>query len=564
MSSIFLFYLQLLTLLLTWLCYDGADGCIVQASPVVSRASMRSEPSLKRTATLALVALIALAVASWHFTFLLDDPYITFRYARNLAGGRGLVFNPGERVEGYTNFLWVILLALVIRLGGDPILWSKVLGTVFHLGTILCLWKISRRTLKGSGSFVISLLIVSWLALNWNAAIWAVGGLETSMFTLYLLFAFLAHSRRRLVLASTCLLLASITRPEGTLFFLLLVIIEAYRPSEAQKSRTLIKLFSPFLTGFAAFLIFRFSYYGELLPNTYYAKTGGPLLWTLSRGTRYISFFAGSLVGLRPTGEDILKAEIPALTVIAAGLLLAGLILVVVRALRKGDWGVSIGAFWVLGQISYLVLIGGDWMPGYRFIVPVLPFLALAGAYLLAGTVDADASPRRKLVLVASAGFVLLSSWGQWSALQVQVPWLKPFWTTGYFQPHPIYHQVALWLNENTAPADLIAIEEAGLIPYYCEGRKFIDLYGLTDKRLARAPGLPPFEKKDDGYVLSRAPDFAVLGVFYGEDGSLAWAPHLSMIESDEFNEKYRQVRSISRGAGGAFLIYERIQSKSE
>jgi arabinofuranosyltransferase len=86
-----------------------------------------SSNTLKRV-YLILPYLALLYLSLVHFEFMLDDPFISFRYARNLLDGHGLVFNPGERVEGYSNFLWIILLTPFMKLGFDPVVASKVLG----------------------------------------------------------------------------------------------------------------------------------------------------------------------------------------------------------------------------------------------------------------------------------------------------------------------------------------------------------------------------------------------------------------------------------------------------
>src|SRR3954454_18585635 len=70
------------------------------------------------------------------FDFVNDDAYISFRYARNLAEHGQLVFNLGERVEGYTNFLWTVLLAAGIKLGVSPVIASRFLGVAFGVGTL--------------------------------------------------------------------------------------------------------------------------------------------------------------------------------------------------------------------------------------------------------------------------------------------------------------------------------------------------------------------------------------------------------------------------------------------
>src|SRR5205823_2531369 len=79
--------------------------------------------------------------------FVIDDAFISFRYAENLVRGYGLVFNPGERVEGYTNFLWVLIIAGAKALGGDSLLSAKVLGTLANL---------------------VTLVLVGWVALRWQ------------------------------------------------------------------------------------------------------------------------------------------------------------------------------------------------------------------------------------------------------------------------------------------------------------------------------------------------------------------------------------------------------------
>src|SRR3954454_23338088 len=77
------------------------------------------------------------------FDFVNDDAYISFRYARNLAEHGQLVFNLGERVEGFTNFLWTVLLAAGIKLGVDPVISSRLLGLMFAVGTLALLVRMS-------------------------------------------------------------------------------------------------------------------------------------------------------------------------------------------------------------------------------------------------------------------------------------------------------------------------------------------------------------------------------------------------------------------------------------
>ena len=93
-----------------------------------------------------LLPLVLLTVCMWRVrAFTVDDAYISFRYARNLANGLGLVFNAGERIEGYTNFLFTCLLGLAIKLGLDPDRTSKILGGAAALGSVALTYGIASR-----------------------------------------------------------------------------------------------------------------------------------------------------------------------------------------------------------------------------------------------------------------------------------------------------------------------------------------------------------------------------------------------------------------------------------
>ena len=152
---------------------------------------------------------------------LYDDAFISFRYARNLAGGEGLVFNPGERVEGYTNMLWTCLLAGAMALGGDPILAAKVLGVVSGVIVLALSALLTHRLSPGGGLWV----TVPGLLLSATASLprHALSGMETVSFSACLLLALWieagSDTLRNRFLAGLALGLATLTRPEGLLFF---------------------------------------------------------------------------------------------------------------------------------------------------------------------------------------------------------------------------------------------------------------------------------------------------------------------------------------------------------
>ena len=235
-----------------------------------------------------------LASVSW---FLTDDAFISFRYVRNLLEGHGLVFNPGEHVEGYTNFLWVLELAAVWGLSGvAPERAAPWLSVAFTAGTLaVMMWWIARLpSLRHRGP-------VAWMALGLvcssaTFAVWTSGGgLETRQFTFFVVLAVTCLSlcgdgRRGLLAASASLAAAALTRPEGTLLAALCFgwfVVRRMADTGRLKPdwRRLACLVGPFLVLVSAHFLWRYAYYGEWLPNTYHAKHVRP--WYES-GFRYL------------------------------------------------------------------------------------------------------------------------------------------------------------------------------------------------------------------------------------------------------------------------------------
>jgi len=213
--------------------------------------------------------------ASW---FLCDDAFITFRYARHLVAGHGAVFNRGEAVEGYTNFLWLLEIAGMWRLGVRPEVAAHLLSLGCTAGTLVLVVAMAARTDRPHRR------CITWLAFcivasNASFAVWSTGGLETRQFTfLVVLAAFLlgpiGAGQARLGLASLVLAAAEFTRPEGLLLFVVAVCWRLLQDRVAGRAsrRRLLVLAVPFVVLVAGHYLWRHHYYGEWLPNTYYAK----------------------------------------------------------------------------------------------------------------------------------------------------------------------------------------------------------------------------------------------------------------------------------------------------
>ncbi len=331
-----------------------------------------------------------MAEASW---FLTDDAFISFRYARNLLEGHGLVFNPGERVEGYSNFLWVLeLAALWGAFGLRPEHAAPWLSTVFTAATLAAmLWWVARWPALPHR------WLVAWMAMGLvcgsaTFAVWTSGGgLETRQFTFLVVLAVVClglHRDRRpgLLAASLCLALAALTRPEGPLVaaccfgwfaFQRRADTGRWRPDW----RDLASLGAPFAAVVVAHYLFRYGYYGEWLPNTYHAKHVRP--W-YEAGFRYL--WAAAL----ETGLYLL-----------APLALAGL-WARWRTARDGTCALALAC--VAVHAAYVARIGGDhfeWRP-LDFYWPLLAVPAAAGIARLGAGAANRAYPR---------AFQALSKW---------------------------------------------------------------------------------------------------------------------------------------------------------
>jgi hypothetical protein len=317
-------------------------------------------------AAAAVIAGVVLAsVRGW----MCDDAFITFRYADNLAHGHGLVFNAGERVEGYTNLLWTVWTALGIALGASPEAWAGVSGIACFALTLVLLaargWSIARS--HGLAWPVPVAVVLAAAHHEWT--VFATSGLETSAFTLlafagYVLVCPVAVSppggspagapddrpssrgaaRRRLLAGGAVLALASLMRPDGVLFAAVCgVWILGGRDLRGALA---------FAAGFAALwlpvTIWRVAYYGDVFPNTYYAKSAALPWW--SQGAFYAKIYFERYWPL------VLAIPLAAFA----------------RPRRQVALELALAAVYAL----YVMRVGGDFMFG-RLLVPITPFLAI-------------------------------------------------------------------------------------------------------------------------------------------------------------------------------------------
>ena len=309
---------------------------------------------------LGLLLFAAMAARYWAYTN--DDAYITFRYSAALAEGRGPYYNPGEHVEGYTNFSWMLICAALYRLVGAEAM--PHLARVLELGAagaaLLFGGRLALYLSRGAVAGLVALAAVGLAAASPGFAVNSVSGLETGLYAL-LVCAGAALAVEEAAggppyRAAAALALAGLTRPEGALIGgLVWVTLLAMRLS----GRTPGAVRAPVL-GSAALLFgvsglhlaLRYALYdGEWLPNTFYAKQGGfagiPPLSYLWAGLN------GSLLGL------------PGLALALLGTILL---------LRRRPDAAPAVLVAVAGALLPLAT-GADWMVGCRLVVPYLPVI---------------------------------------------------------------------------------------------------------------------------------------------------------------------------------------------
>jgi len=467
-----------------------------------------------------LLALVLLAFHQGHYYDALgrdavDDAYISWRYARNLVSGHGLVFNPGERVEGYTNFLWTIVSVPFIALGAGEVMGpvGMGLGVLCALATLVLLVLFVRQTDERP---IVAGLAALLLAVDGSFALWSVSGMETAFFGLWLLAgatAYLWENRRAGrpgVLSGVLFALAALSRPEGLLVFALTVIHQVFlRLADLRQESWLAAAVNwadmarilGFLAVFAPYFLWRYRYYGHLLPNTFYAKV------TLenteaqhARGWRHLETFVnvhrGWLILLFP-------------------------LVALVRRVRP--WA-TYAALILAVYSAYIVYVGGDWSVG-RFFAPILPFFYLLLAAGLVRLAEVSLALWRRRIsdqrgpwIAGAIGvvFLTLGLFALYDASSVHGEdelFVQRFQAATATRARVTFGR---WLKAHVPPDTYIAVDAAGQIPYF-SGLRTLDMFGINDEHTAHmkvptmGQGTPGHEKFDFPYIMARRPDLVIV-----------------------------------------------------
>ena len=451
------------------------------------------------------MALIACAFLA-HVIYLncvAEDAFIALRFAKNLALGHGLVWNAGAPpVEGYTDFLWVIVCAGAIALGLPAVAFAQGLSVVAGLATLALTYHVGRRLLDWP--WPVALVPPGLLAVAGPFATWSSSGMESTLFALLILaaawqFTLLWHGGRTSAAfaGAIALLLATLTRPEGMLIAGLLVGMSALAALAIDRRRLsgIAVAAVAYLAGFGLYFTWRYSRYGYLLPNTFYAKTGGGLPQVLRGGLLAYLF--------------LMQFALPLVPAVLVAAWEGGIPPLRIRDILTRLRGVPFMVFAAAICFVYTannVLVGGDYMAMHRFFVPVLPFMYLLFGNLIAMLYERIRTPANAAGFAALLAFVALATFFPSTPLE------RSFFASPP-QQHGDYRgvQIERWHVARLSvigrffngyrrdPSESLATTAIGAVGFYSDMQVY-DIHGLVDTHIAHMPPPPDFARRRPGH----------------------------------------------------------------
>lgn len=421
------------------------------------------------------------AIATWrlvglrHLAWAQDDAYISFRFARNLLHGHGLVYNVGERVEGYTNFLWTLLSAIPMALGhADPLVWMNGLGLA-ALGTTVAVLIAFGIVLARHGLGGAAPLAALPLLFTYSFAMWFVSGMEAGLVACFavvgaVLVALDPQQHRWAPgLASLAGVLAMLTRADAVVVWVALAIVGIGDPwlRTRRVREPLVAWLLPVLVIFLPYTIWRIAYYGSIFPNTYYAKAIYLPAW--DRGWTYVTTF----FSVYPIAPLLIVPPVAA---------------AMTRDSRARRFLLASSLITAL-TLLYVLRVGGDFME-WRFLVAMIGVLlpaivlgvaAIAGRFSrIGGTIAGIAAA---LGLAAVMQLHLPAAMRTAMDGQEVVPELARYCDDQVFNWRGVGRRLAQLIPAGT----WIATGAAGLIPFECD-RPILDQHGLVDREIAHEP----------------------------------------------------------------------------
>lgn len=439
---------------------------------------------MARLAALVLPALAALAARLLTGPHPIDDAYITFRYARNLAEGVGLVYNAGEWVLGTTTPLWALILAAGYRLGLTDLPWlATVLSAMLDAATVGLLVHLALR--MGWRPIGAALVGLAW-ALNPMSVGFATGGMESSLFVLMAVGALTLAARRRVWVAAGISGLATLVRPEGALLAASVVAWTWFTCRGATRQALATAAVPMGIAGLVMFLR-----YGSPLPNSVAAKQVAYLPgWPLENAAALL------LQAGLPGWSTYLLAAVPATLGLALAVIGLSSLLVLTR--RAAPWlrqqalpWQPFAAFAML-YVAFYVAVG---LRGVRlfpwYLVPIEPFYLLAAA---AGLARLSALRPRAQWLAAALVVWQLPA----------VDWRQPLMPVGQdLGREQLYLDIGHDLARTLPPTAVLAAPEIGALGY-ASNLRVLDTVGLISPAALPYYPLPADQVVTDNAIPAR------------------------------------------------------------
>lgn len=488
-----------------------------------------------KTTTIIIFISSLLILHQCYFDYVSDDAFISFRYVKNFVSGNGLVYNIGDKVEGYTNFLWIMILSFISYMGLNIVYWSRMLGSILSLFVIFIMYRQgkSNTNIKYPYYFLAPLL----LAFNAAVAVWSVSGMETLLFTFLITWAITITTQfpekpKVFLLASILFGFSTLTRPEGIILYGASSLYLFFFISKRQEKGQYWKIFFTGIVIYCAiylpYFIWRYFYYGYLFPNTFYAKTGGGVYQQI-RGfyylLKFIISFGGFLVFCMPFA---------------------------VVLINKKQFHIRLFSCLTIVWIGYVVWIGGDGLVCSRFFVPILPILYLMiqeGVVAIISKIELNRLNQATVAYILITGIVF-------GTMTASINMRRDPYVSIIREREMLKNMktIGLWLKCNVKKETVLATNLAGALPYYSE-LKTIDMLGLNDTHIAHkkidnmGKGSAGHEKYDWDYVLRKNPDYIMTD----------W-PSMSEKKSDSsitYNNRKYKYESIYVGAGTIWNEYQ-------
>ena len=492
-----------------------------------------------------LIPLLAVAARFVPGPRTIDDAYITFRYARNLLEGNGLVFNPGEPVLGTTTPVYALLMAgLGLVAGGSQAPFPTLALCVNALADSLTCWLLIGLAEKlGHRRAGIAAALV-WAVAPMSVT-FAIGGMETSFFITLAAATFYFHSSDRPAAAALCGGLSLLTRPDALLFLLPLALERLRRSLPSGKlnpTRQPISL--PEIAAFglpvAAWVAVGTAVYGNPVPHSILAKVAAYRLTPEAGLVRLLQHYATPFLEHLTFGTGY----------IALGLflypILSGLGALLVLRRKPGTWPILVYPWIYLAAFSTANPLIFRW-----YLAPPLPIYFL-GIFL--GTERLSRDLRRAFPTAVLATAAILLTLHGWTLHPDHGP-DRPAPEMAFIRLELLYEQAALDLIDQIAPGQVLAAGDVGALGYYT-GARILDTVGLISPQSVAYYPLP-----ESQYVINYAippdlitdlqPDYLVLLEVYGREGLLC---------DPRFLDAYELLEAIPTDLYGShgMLIYRR------